>query len=207
MIKKIPLSLITLFTLSSSPLFATDLKPMLQFGYDFGGKTLATVEHYDYYNGYQNSKIRAGQGLSFEAGAVIENPQSNLELQFLVGYKFDRESNYDGSLTWDQIPFSALAMFKSNRWKFGGGMTYHLNPELSGSTVGDNNFNGSINDEYDNAIGGIVQVQYNVSDAAAIGLRGTFIEYELKNNPSVIAQGNSIGINFSYKFGEQSEFR
>lgn len=207
MIKKISLSLIALFTFSTGSLFASELKPMIQFGYDFGGKTLATVEQYDYYNGYENSKIRAGQGFSFEAGAAIDNPQSNLELQFLVGYKFDRESNYDGSLTWDQIPFSALAMFKSHKWQFGGGVTYHLNPELSGSTVGDNNFNGSIDDEYDNAIGGIVQVQYNVSEATAIGLRGTFIEYELKNDPSVVAKGNSVGINLSYKFGGHSEFR
>jgi hypothetical protein len=184
---------------------------MLQVGYDFGGKTLATVEEFDYYNGYETSKIRAGQGLSFEAGVSVENNQKNLELQFLVGYKFDRESSSNGSVTWDRIPFTALAMVKKNKWKLGGGITYHLNPELSGSFTGyDNNgnyFNDSVNDEYDNAIGGIIQVQYMISEATSVGLKGTFIEYKLKNSPSVIASGNSIGINFSYAFGERSEFR
>lgn len=210
MIQKISLSLITLLALSSAAM-ASDLKPMLQFGYDFGGETLATVERYDYYNGYENSKIRAGQGLSFEAGAAIDTPNSDLELQFLVGYKFDQESAYNGSVTWEQIPFSAIALLKRNKWKFGGGITYHLNPKLTGSFTGyDNNnvyFNDAVNDKYENSIGGIVQIQYQFSEASAIGLKGTLIEYKLKNNPSVIANGNSVGINFNYKFGERSEFR
>lgn len=210
MIQKISLSLITLLALSSAAM-ASDLKPMLQFGYDFGGETLATVERYDYYNGYENSKIRAGQGLSFEAGAAIDTPNSDLELQFLVGYKFDQESAYNGSVTWEQIPFSAIALLKRNKWKFGGGVTYHLNPKLTGSFTGyDNNnvyFNDAVNDKYENSIGGIVQIQYQFSEASAIGLKGTLIEYKLKNNPSVIANGNSVGINFNYKFGERSEFR
>lgn len=210
MIQKMSLSLITLLALSSAAM-ASDLKPMLQFGYDFGGETLATVERYDYYNGYENSKIRAGQGLSFEAGAAIDTPNSDLELQFLVGYKFDQESAYNGSVTWEQIPFSAIALLKRNKWKFGGGITYHLNPKLTGSFTGyDNNnvyFNDTVNDKYENSIGGIVQIQYQFSEASAIGLKGTLIEYKLKNNPSVIANGNSVGINFNYKFGERSEFR
>lgn len=211
MIKKISFSLVTTMLLSTTALIASDMKPMLQLGYDFGGKTLATVEQFDYYNGYEISKIRAGQGLSFEAGAAIESDKKDFEVQFLIGYKFDRESTSNGSVTWDRIPFTTLAMVKKNRWKFGGGVSYHLNPELSGSFSGfDNNgnfFNDSVNDEYDNAIGGVIQAQYMISESTAIGLRGTFIEYKLKNDSSVVASGNSIGINFSYTFGERSEFR
>ena len=211
MMKKISLSLVSTLLLSTNTLNASDLKPMLQVGYDFGGKTMATVEQFDYYSGYETSKIRAGQGLSFEAGAAITNDASDLELQFLIGYKFDRESASNGSVTWDRIPFTALVMMNKNRWKFGGGITYHLNPELSGSFSGydsnNNYFNDSVNDDYENAIGGILQIQYKVSDASAIGLRGTFMEYKLKRDPSIVASGNSIGINFSYTFGERSEFR
>ena len=210
MIQKISLSLITLFALSSTTLVASELKPMIQVGYDFGGETLATVEHYDYYNGYDTSKVRAGQGFSFEAGAAVEIPNNAIELQFLVGYKFDRESSYNGSVTWDQIPFTALAMINANRWKFGGGITYHLNPKLSGNFTGYDNgryFDDSVDDEYENSVGGVVQVQYMMSEAAAVGLRGTFIDYKLKSDSSVVANGNSVGINFSYKFGNHSEFR
>lgn len=197
--------------LSINALNANDLKPMLQIGYDFGGKTLATVEQFDYFSGYDIARVRAGEGLSLEVGATIENDNKDFEFQFLVGYKFDQESAENGSVTWDIIPFTALALMKKDKWKFGGGLTYHLNPEISGNFSGfnrnNNFFNDSIDDQYENALGGVVQVQYKVSDSTAIGVRGTFMEYTLKRNPSVVASGNSIGINFSYTFGERSEFR
>ncbi|CAA6819873.1 MAG: Unknown protein [uncultured Sulfurovum sp.] len=209
--KQYSLSVLTMIFLSSSAFSANNLKPILQFGYDFGGTTLATVEQYDYYSGYETAKVRAGEGLSFEAGASIDNDVNNLELQFLVGYKVDRESAVNGSVTWDRIPFTALGMIKNNRWKFGGGVTYHLNSELSGSFTGFDNegkyFNDSVNEQYENAVGGVIQIQYMMSESSAIGLRGTFIEYKLKNDSSVIAKGNSVGLNFSYTFGSRTAFR
>jgi hypothetical protein len=211
MIKKTSLSLMAIVALNSNILMASDMNPILQFGYDFGGETLATVESYDYYDGYDTSKIRAGQGLNFEVGASISSPENPMEFQFLIGYKVDRESTSNGSVTWDRIPLTAIAMVKKNKWKFGGGLTYHLNPELSGSFTGyDNNgdyFNDSVDDTYDDALGGVLQVQYMFSEAMALGIKGTFIEYKLKSNPSITASGNSVGINFTYTFGERSEFR
>jgi len=211
MLEKISLSLTTTLLLATTPLRASDLNPILQFGYDFGGKTLATVEQFDYYNGYETSKIRAGQGLSFEVGAAVSSPESDLELQFLVGYKVDSESASNGSVTWDRIPLTTLLMLKKNKWKFGGGFTYHLNPELVGSFSGyDNNnnyFNDSVNDEYEDSLGAVIQAQYLMSEAMAVGIKGTFMEYKYKTNPSVTANGNSVGINFTYTFGERSEFR
>jgi hypothetical protein len=205
MIKKI--SLLTLLALSYLGA-SQDLKPILQIGYDVGGTTLATVEHNDYYDSSIN-KIRAGQGLSFEVGAVVDAP--NLELQFLVGYKFDQDNASNGEVTWDVIPFTALGMVKSNRWKFGGGVTYHLNPELVGSFRGQdnngNNFQDKVDDAYENAIGGIAQIQYMATQNFTIGLKGTFIEYKLKKDNTVTAKGNAVGLNFSYTFGERSHFR
>jgi len=205
MIKKLSLlSLLALSYLSASQ----DLKPILQIGYDVGGKTLAIVEHNDYYDSSIN-KIRAGQGLSFEVGAVVDAP--NLELQFLVGYKFDQENASNGEVTWDVIPFTAIGMVKSNRWKFGGGVTYHLNPELVGSfreqENNGNSFHNKVDDEYENAIGGIAQIQYMATKNFTIGLKGTFIEYKLKEDNKVTAKGNAVGLNFSYTFGERSQFR
>jgi hypothetical protein len=205
MLKKI--SLLTLLSLASLNA-SNDLKPILQMGYDFGGTTLATVENDSYYDS-SIDKVRAGQGLGFEVGAVVDSP--NVELQFLVGYRFDNESAYNGDVTWDVIPFTALAMFKSQRWKMGGGLTYHLNPSLEGSFSGyDLNgdyFHDTADDEYENALGAIVQMQYRLTDNFSMGIKGTFIEYKLKKDNSVTANGNSIGFNFSYVFGERSRFR
>jgi len=204
MIKKTSLSVMTLAILSTNSLIASDLNPIVQFGYDFGGDTLTTVERYDYYyDGYETSKIRAGQGVSFEVGAAVSSPQNDIELQFLVGYKIDQESASNGSVTWDMIPFTALAMMKKNNWKFGGGLTYHLKPELVGGFTGST----SVNDEYEDALGAVIQAQYMISEAIAVGIKGTFIEYKYKKDPSLTADGNSIGINFTYTFGNSSEFR
>ncbi len=210
MIKKISLSLLSIMALTNSSLNASDLKPMIQLGYDFGGTTLATVEEYDSYNGYQTSRIRAGEGLDLELGASISDAKSSLELQFFIGYKVDQKSTYDGSVTWDRTPFTSIAMFKKNNWKFGGGATYHVNPKLSGSFSGYDNgvyYTDSVYDRYKNAIGGVIEIQYQVSENSAIGLKGTLIEYELESDHNVKANGNSIGLHFSYTFGERSEFR
>ena len=209
MLKKVSLiTFLTFTTLSASD----NLKPMIQVGYDWGGTTLATVEHPATYDSYSDTtKIRAGAGLNLEVGASISNPQSNMELQFLIGYKFDHDSADNGSVTWDVIPFTALAIFKSQRWKFGGGVTYHLNPEIDGSFSGYENgkpFTDKIDDQYKNAFGGVAQIQYMATNALAIGIKGTFIEYKLKEDPTITAKGNSIGVNFSYTFGnERSRFR
>jgi hypothetical protein len=204
MIKRTSLSLMTLAILNTNALVASDLNPILQFGIDFGGKTLSTVERYDYYyDSYETSKIRAGQGASLEVGASVTNPKSNLELQFLVGYKMDQESASNGSVTWDMVPFTALALMKQKKWKFGGGLTYHLKPELVGGFTG----SASVNDEYEDSLGAVIQAQYMLSDSMAVGIRGTLIEYKYKADPSFKASGNSIGINFTYTFGQESEFR
>ena len=205
MLNKISLlTFLTLVSLNAS----NSLKPILQMGYDLGGTTLATVEHDDYYNSSIN-KVRAGQGLGFDVGAVVDSP--NLELQFLVGYRFDNENASNGDVRWDVIPFTALAMFKSNRWKFGGGLTYHLNPALDGSFKGYDEkgdyFHDKVDDEYENALGSIVQMQYRLTNNFSMGLKGTFIEYKLKKDNTITAKGNSIGFNFSYIFGERSRFR
>ena len=99
----------------------------------------------------------------------------------------------------------------------GGGVTYHLNPELSGRFSGYDRLNvyhdDRVDNEYDNAIGGIAQIQYRATEALSIGVKATFIEYDLiKSLPGVeeakTVDGNSIGIIFNYTFGnERSRFR
>ena len=208
MLKKITINTVIVLVLISTVKAESMLKPIIQFGYDVGGTTLATV-----YNNYDGvARIRAGQGVRLEAGAVISDKNNPLELQFFVGYKLDQESASNGSVNWDSAPFTALAMIKNGNWKFGGGATYQLDPHLSGSFVGYDNrgvfFNDSVNDRYEDALGGVAQIDYMVNRALSIGLRGTFIDYKLKNNPSVTAQGDSIGFNMSYTFGyEYSRFR
>ena len=169
------------------------IKPVIQVGFNSGGDELVTITH-DYYN--EAYTIDAGDGINLEMGMAIENHITNFETQFLIGYKFDSDSN--GDTTWSMIPISALAFINAQGWKFGGGLTYHISPSLEGSVTS----NGSLlRDDFDDALGGIIQIQYEMANTFAIGLRGTFIEYQLSSDPSQTASGNSIGLVATVKFG------
>jgi hypothetical protein len=194
MLKKTILILPLLLTLSY-----TNPRPIIQIGFESGGDELVTIDH-DYESDYT---IDAGDGFRFELGMAIDDPLGKIELQLLAGYKFDSDSADNGSISWNMIPLSAIGFIKLPQWKFGGGVTYHINPELDGS------FDRDIKDEFDNALGAIIQIQYEPVDAFAIGLRGTFIDYEIqKNNTIQTANGNSIGLIATLKFGgKRSMFR
>jgi len=192
MIKKTLFILTIFFTLVDADL----IRPIIQFGFNSGGDELVTVQH-DYASDYT---IDAGDGINIEVGMAIDNPLANFETELLIGYKFDSDSADNGDITWSMIPISALAFVKSQGWKFGGGLTYHISPSLEGDFSGGN----LIRDEFDDALGGIIQIQYEPIDAFAIGVRGTFIEYQLRDNPSQKASGNSIGLVATFKFGGNS---
>ncbi len=191
MIRRILLILPLVLTLSYTDV--NFIKPIIQVGFNSGGDELVTITH-DYYN--EAYTIDAGDGINLEMGMAIENPITNFETQFLIGYKFDSDSN--GDTTWSMIPISALAFINAEGWKFGGGLTYHISPSLEGSVTSDGSL---LRDDFDDALGGIVQIQYEIANTFAIGLRGTFIEYQLSRDPSQKANGNSIGLIATVKFG------
>ena len=195
MLKKIILILPLLLTLSH-----TNPRPIIQIGFESGGDELVTIDH-DYEGDYT---IDAGDGFRFELGMAIDDPLGKIELQLLAGYKFDRDSADNGSISWSMIPLSAIGFVKMPKWKFGAGVTYHINPELDGSFGNDD-----IKDEFENALGAVIQVQYEPFDIFAIGLRATFIDYELKDDNSIqTANGNAIGLIGTFKFGgKRSRFR
>ncbi|NOZ90316.1 MAG: hypothetical protein GXO60_03415 [Epsilonproteobacteria bacterium] len=188
MIKKVLLILPIFLTLS----FGDLIKPVIEISLESGGDELVTIDH-DYDSDYT---IDAGDGLNLAMGMSIDNPEKNFETQLTVGYKFDSDSASNGDITWSMIPITALGFFKIPNWKFGGGLTYHLSPELK-STFDNYRFT----DEFNNALGAIVQIQYEPTGFFAIGLKGTFIEYELKKNTSQKANGNSLGLVLTIKFG------
>jgi len=185
------LTLLFLMTLLSVAQ-ADTMRPLLQIAFEGGGDELVTIQH-DYDGDYQ---ISAGDGFTFEGGMSIDNPASNLELQFLIGYKFDNDDADNGDITWSIVPLSALAFVKIQDFKFGGGLTYHLSPELDGGFGND-----TINYQFENAWGGVLQAQYSFVDAFAIGVKATFIDYELKSDHTQKANGNSIGVVATFTFG------
>lgn len=182
---------ITLALLSAGTAQARDASLLFQFGLDVGGDQLFQAT---YTNG-DTVKIDAGDMFQIGMGTTFQTMPEHypdLETQLSVGYKFDAANATNGDITWQRFPIEALQFYTIPAWRFGGGLTYHLNPSLQGSGVA-----AGVDVNFDNTLGVIVEVDY-VMGKAYIGGRITRIDYTVSNT-NVSASGNSIGVTFGYR--------
>ena len=161
----------------------------ISLGLDFGGDTLVTMIYTDGHD----SDIKAGELFHFNAGVIIPNGTTDFETQFTIGWKFDKSSAENGDVSFDRFPVEILEFYKLRRFRFGGGITYHINPSLDGD-----GFASGIEAEFDDALGFVLQVDYMFRQFS-VGLRYTDIEYEVKDS-GVDVDGNSIGIVLGLRF-------
>ena len=157
-----------------------------------GGEKLFSGRIYDEDGDGENVDIKGGDGYFIAAGVVTPmNISDNVETQFTIGWKAKGITADDGKVTFHRIPLEALIFAKQEKFRIGGGLTYHLNPELSGhGSVGAADFS------FDNALGFIVEADYLVS-IIQIGVRGSFITYK---KDGVEIDGNGIDIVTSFRF-------
>jgi hypothetical protein len=176
----------------AAPARATDVKPMLKIGADFGGDELVTVV---FTNG-ETRTIHANDGLFLGGGVSILNDERDVEAEISLSFKFDTINASNGEVTWSRWPLDALLFYRLPSMRFGGGLTYHINPELKGSGVV-----GNIFDKFDNALGFVLQADYSISERHHIGLRYTGIEYKL-NAPGLqsTVKSNGFGLVFTASF-------
>ena len=159
---------------------AADLQWVFSLAIESGGDKLAEVT----FNDGTKESIRGG-GFGNLAGGFIMNWDESTETQVTIGWKFDSVEATNGSLEWDRYPLEALQFYKHDAWRMGGGITYHMNPKISGSGF----VSGSIS--LDNALGFVVEADYTLQNNAYFGVRGTFIDYEIANES---INGNSLGV-------------
>ncbi|HZO02392.1 MAG TPA: hypothetical protein VFB93_14440 [Burkholderiales bacterium] len=170
---------------------AADIRPILKGGLDTGGDTLVSVT----FVGGESDKIKANEGFYLGGGmAIIDEPRS-MEYHLTVAYKIGMVSADNGDIDWTRVPLEALAFYRFAKVRIGGGLTYHLNPELEGSGVA-----SSVNVKFKNALGFLVQADWRITQGLALGLRYTFIEYEAKSPASGTAKGDGAGLTISYTF-------
>lgn len=183
----------TLALLLAGTAQARDSSLLFQFGLDLGGDELIKVP---FTNG-DTKTIDAGGMLYAALGTTFQTApesQPNLETQLSVGFKFDSADAKNGDVTWRRIPIEALEFYTTPQWRFGGGLTYHLNPTVDGSGVASN-----ISADFDNALGVILEVDYITAGKTYVGGRVTLIDYTLSNT-SVSFSGNSVGVTVGVRF-------
>lgn len=182
-------NLFTISVLSFVSTEASALDVVLEAGAHVGGDVIAT----GVFTSGDTRDIRAGQLLSLTAG-MAGDLGDDLEARLSIGFKFDVISAANGEVTFDRVPVEALLFYKGrDGWLLGGGLTYHMSPELVSRDI----YPG-VNIQFDDAFGVVAAVDYLFPNGVYAGGRLTLIEYETLRGVQV--NGNSLGAVLGIRF-------
>jgi hypothetical protein len=165
-----------------SPVSDTHL--VLTLGIGTGGDKLAEVE----YDHGDDGDVRAG-GLILAGVGINHQFGNNWELQATLNYLFDGADADNGDVSFARWPIDVLAFYRTGNHRFGGGLTYHMNPKF------DIDIDYYVDDsiDFDDALGFVVEYDYFFTNNFSVGVRGTLIDYEASDYSDEIS-GNSIGV-------------
>lgn len=173
---------------------------IVKLGFDFGGDTLVAATLVSS-SGTSTEKIKANDGVVLAGGVSITNDARNFSMDATIGWKSAAigASNQDFEFT--RYPLDILAFYNlplgsrgQFNLRFGGGVTYHINPKFSASgTLA----NGTVN--FDDAVGFVGQIDTVIrfgrpdrySPALNAGLRYTSVDYEANG---ATLTGNGVGL-------------
>jgi hypothetical protein len=178
---------------------AVDVRPLLKLGYDSGGDTLVSATLTSSSGGTTTESIKANEGFYIGAGASILF-STEIEAEVSLSYKFESITATNGDIDFTRMPLDALVFYRfPQQFRVGGGLTYHLNPKLSGSGVA-----GGLNVGFDDALGLVLQAEYLLPPRSpktpkmTIGARFTMLDYKASGGGT--AKSNGVGITFSIGF-------
>jgi hypothetical protein len=199
------LSAALLLALLAAPSYGADIRPTFKAGIDVGGDTLISVPVSGSSLG-DTKKIRAGEGLFLGGGASILSDEKDLELELTLSYKFSGITAQNGDINWSVVPLDALVFYRIPNWRFGGGLTYHINPSLKGSGVA-----GGLNADYKDALGIVLQADYLFGEKIKFGARFVGVKYkassisssstlQVDEPPPAEARTKALGVVFTVSF-------
>jgi outer membrane protein with beta-barrel domain len=191
--------------LFAAPACAVDVRPAFKAGIDVGGDTLIAVPVSGSSLG-DTKTIKTGEGLYIGGGASILSDPKDLELEVMLSYKFAGITAQNGDIRWSVLPLDVLVFYRMPNLRFGGGLTYHINPTLKGSGIA-----GGLSADYKDGFGFVVQGDYMFGDKIKLGLRYVNVIYKvdnIQNNgtiqvtslPPATAKTNAVGIVFTVSF-------
>lgn len=173
------------------PLAAAPIYGVANMGIDFGGDKIGNV-------GFTNGHIctvRGGQGLYLSGGIGSSSSDGKYDGQVTLGLKY-RFFASDCYVDWSSYPLEVLGYINLNKIRLGGGITYHMNPTLERRETF---VDGGFKSEFNNALGIIMEAQYQLTDSSLIGGRMTIIDYEIGSRR---ISGNSVGMNMTFPFAK-----
>jgi len=170
---------------------AMEVRPMAKLGFDFGGDTLVTAVFTD----GSSQSVKANEGIYLGGGVSIVPGWYDMVIELSIAWKWTGVTAENGEINWTRYPLEALVFHRVQQFRFGGGLTYHINPKLDGSGVV-----GGLNVKFKDALGFILQADYVIWKGLAAGLRYTSIDYEVADGSAPKAKSNGAGITASWSF-------
>lgn len=175
---------------------ASDVSFVIGGGLTVGGDSLVDVELIYDDGDHSVEDLKAGELLYIYAGLNIALPNAPLDIQATIGYHFDSISADNGEVSFDRMPIDLLLLYhlgEAAQHRLGGGLTYHLSPELDLNDLGNGRY------EADNALGFVFAYDYQIVAHNYLGVRYTNIEYDF-DSISVTADGSNVGCFWTYEF-------
>lgn len=164
---------------------------LLQAGFDVGGDEMVRAV----FVGGESDSINAGELMHFDIGFSVPSATSNpaWESQLTIGWKNDSIDAGNGTMDWSRYPVDFLQFYIVNEWRFGAGLTWHMDPTLEGNGV----VAGKV--AFENAFGFLLEADYlmGLNRAVFLGARLTLIEYEVDTaSISADSLGAVLGLRF-----------
>ena len=182
--------------LAAAPLAArADTALLARLAFETGGDDLEGLRFED----GSTATIAAGGTTRLELGVRTDLLGPAFDTELGVGYKFDQISASNAELTFSRITVDALQYLRiGERFRVGGGITYHLNPTLDVDAPDGAGGRVDLKAEADDALGYALAADYLLGESLELGLRGTIIEYEFESGAA--RSGDNVGLYATYRF-------
>ena len=178
----------------SSSVFAGGLARM---ALESGGETVVGITTTE----GDSEKLKAGGFVHLELGYLgrLLGSDPSWETEGTAGYKSDKVKFKNGDMSFTRFTLNLMQYYRlGSILRVGAGLTYHLKgnakadiPQISVSGDAD----------FDNSLGFMVAADYTISELLNVGVRFTWIDYELSDNSIAEPfEGNSAGGYVSFNF-------
>ncbi|MCW8196285.1 porin family protein [Proteobacteria bacterium 005FR1] len=159
----------------------------------FGGDELADVE-IEYDDGdVDDQSIDAGEGFSFSVGTRFDIA-GNLDGVLALGYKNAGIVAGDDNVDFTRKMLTGIAFYDFGRLQLGLGLSQEMSPKLDLKDAGGGRYT------FDDALGTVVQLDFEISEQFVLGLRHTAIEYEPESVDGFAVDGNNFALVAGFTF-------
>lgn len=150
--------------------WASEWSPFLGGGLTAGGDKLTTTQ---YVTG-ETENLHAGSLFDLRAGLDFRMVNSDISLQGVIAYHFDRSNANNGSVDFSRTPIEFLVQWHVNdKWAVAGGLRKALEAKYNGVDAG-TQFGGD--QKYSSSTGWILEGEFAITPK--VGLKARYVNEE-----------------------------